>query len=80
MLREGNRISSEWPECSSECSVAEKFLDGSAKAKECLMLVGTLLGRWQNELNFFFFWAMQHVEVPRPGIQPVPQQCPEPLQ
>ena len=28
----------------------------------------------------FFFFFLQHVEVPRPGIEPVPKQQPEPLQ
>ena len=31
--------------------------------------------------NFFFFWPYPwHMEVPRPGIKPMPQQQPEPLQ
>ena len=31
--------------------------------------------------NFFFFWTyLQHMKFPRPGIKPVPQQPPKPLQ
>ena len=49
--------------------------------QEMLIPTLVLIGQWNCflHLSFFFFWpCLWHVDVPGPGIKPVPQQWPKP--
>ena len=41
---------------------------------------GSKAGDFFHKLSFFFCLCQQHIEAPRPGIKPEPQQGPEPQQ